>query len=116
MYNIKKIIIGIGAGIICGMFASGGGLVLVPAFIYVLNINDKTARGTAVLCILPMVITSSIMYYKENYINWKIGICCALGGIIGGTIGAKILKKISEKWIKIIFAMFLLYVSVKMLI
>lgn len=93
----------------------GGGLILVPAFIHILKMEDKLARGTATICILPMVITSSIFYYKENYINWKIGLLCAIGGVAGGIIGAKLLKKIPTKYIKILFACFLLYVSLKML-
>lgn len=116
MKNFKKALIGIIAGIICGLFASGGGLILVPAFIYLLKMEDKKARGTAVLCILPMVITSSIFYYKDKFINWQIGAMCAIGGIIGGIIGAKLLKKIKTKYIRILFTCFLLYVSIKMLI
>lgn len=116
MEKIKKPFIGLVAGMICGLFASGGGLILVPAFIYLLAIKDKIARGTAVFCILPMVVTSSIFYYRENYINWKIGIYCAIGGIVGGMIGAKLLKKIPTKYVRILFALFLFYVSIKMLI
>lgn len=114
--KIKKTIVGLIAGIICGLFASGGGLILVPAFIYLLKMEDKKARGTAVFCILPMVVTSSIFYYKENYINWKIGLGCAIGGIIGGIIGAKLLKKIPTKYVRILFTLFLFYVAIKMLI
>ena len=115
MKNIEKMVIGLIAGIICGLFASGGGLILVPAFIYILKMNDKIARGTAVVCILPMVMTSSIFYYKENYIDFKIGISCAIGGIIGGIIGAKLLKKINSKYVRILFTIFLFYVAIKML-
>lgn len=115
MEKIKKPIIGLIAGIICGLFASGGGLILVPAFIYVLKMKDKISRGTAVFCILPMVVTSSIFYYKENYIDWKIGISCAIGGIVGGIIGAKLLKKLKARYVRIIFTIFLFYVSIKML-
>ena len=115
MEKIKKPLIGLFAGIISGLFASGGGLILVPAFIYLLNMEDRKARGTAVCTILPMVITSSIFYHKENYIDWKIGISCAIGGIIGGIIGAKLLYKIPTKYIRIIFTIFLLYVGIKML-
>ena len=111
---MKKVLIGLVAGVICGLFASGGGLILVPAFVYLLEMDDKLARGTAVFCILPMVVTSSIFYYKENYINWKIGIYCAFGGIIGGIIGAKLLKKIPTKYVRILFTIFLFYVSIKM--
>ena len=79
MKNIKEILIGLIAGITCGFFASGGGLILIPAFIYLLKVEDKQARATAVCSILPMVLTSSIFYYKDNYINWKIGIQTAIG-------------------------------------
>jgi len=115
MEKIKKPLIGIIAGIISGLFASGGGLILVPAFIYILKKEDKISRGTAVLCILAMVITSVFFYYKGNYIDLKIGILCAIGGIIGGIIGAILLKKIPKKYIKILFTIFLFYVSLKML-
>ena len=115
MDKIKKSLIGIISGIICGLFASGGGLILVPSFIYILKMEDKKARATAVFCILPMVLTSSIFYYKENYINWNMGILCALGGIIGAVVGSKLLKKAKTKYIKISFIIFLFYVSLNML-
>lgn len=79
MKNIKEILIGLIAGITSGLFASGGGLILVPALIYLLKIEDKLARATTVCCILPMVIASSIFYYKDNYINWEIGLQTAIG-------------------------------------
>jgi hypothetical protein len=112
---VKKAIIGTLAGIICGLFSTGGGMILVPAFIYILNLEDSKARGTSVFCILPMVLTSSFFYYKGNFINWQIAILCAIGGAIGGYIGAKLLKKLPEKVLKILFTVFLVYVSLKML-
>ena len=113
---IKKIIIGILAGITCGLFATGGGMILVPSFVYLLGINPKRARATSLCCMLAMVIASSIFYYQNNYINWEIGILCAIGGIIGGYAGAKLLKKLSAKVLKIAFIFFLIYVSIKMII
>lgn len=115
MKKIKKPLIGFVAGIICGLFASGGGLILVPTFIYLLKMEDRKARGTAIFCILPMVVTSSIFYYKQNYIDWNVEIKCAIGGVIGGVIGARLLKKIPKKYIRILFTAFLFYVSLKML-
>ena len=113
---IKKIILGFMAGVISGFFSTGGGLILVPAFIYLLDKDSQKARGTSVFCILPMVITSSFFYYKGNYIDWKISILCAIGGTIGGYIGAKLLKKLSEKVLKVTFVVFIIYVGVKMII
>ena len=65
---LKLSTVGIIAGIISGLFSTGGGMILVPAFIYLLELDNTKARGTSVFCILPMVATSSFFYYKENYI------------------------------------------------
>ena len=74
------------------------------------------ARATSIFAILPMVVASSVFYFKGNYIDWKIGILCAIGGIIGGYIGSKLLRKLSDKVLKISFIIFLFYVSIKMII
>lgn len=113
--KIKKIILGLIAGLVSGFFASGGGMILVPAFVYLLKMDDTKARATSILCILPMVITSGIFYYKNAYIDWQIGILCAIGGIIGGYIGSKLLKKLPDKYLKLSFAIFLIYVSTKLI-
>ena len=111
----KKIIIGMLAGIISGLFSTGGGMILVPAFMYWIELDATKSRGTSVYCILPMVIASSFFYYKGNFIDWKISILCAIGGAVGGYFGAKLLKKLPEKYLKIAFTIFLIYVSFKMI-
>lgn len=112
---IKKIIIGLIAGVISGLFASGGGMIVVPALVYLLNVGEQKARATSLFVILPMVIASGIFYYKNDYIDWKIGILCAIGGMIGGYLGSKYLKKIPELYLKFFFAIFLIYVSIRMI-
>ena len=113
--NIKYAFIGLISGIISGFFSTGGGLILVPAFLHLLKMDSKKARGTSVYCILPMVITSSIFYYKSDFIDWKIALLCATGGAIGGYIGAKLLRKLPEKILKILITIFLAYVAFNML-
>lgn len=112
---LTKIMIGLSAGVICGLFGTGGGMILVPAFVYMLKIEPKRARATSICCMLVMVLTSSIFYYKSNYIDWKVGLMCAVGGIAGGYLGAKILKKIPDYILKIVFICFLIYVSYNMI-
>lgn len=111
---LVKIVIGLVAGIICGLFGTGGGMILVPAFVYILKVEPKRARATSICCILVMAITSGIFYYKSNFINWKTGLMCAMGGIVGGYLGAKILKKVPDYILKILFIVFLIYVSYNM--
>lgn len=106
---MKILLIGIIAGLISGMFSAGGGVILVPIFVYLLNLNEKRARATSLFCILPMVIVTAIVYSRNNFIDWNIGIKCAIGGIIGGIIGGKLLNKIPSKYLKISFIVFLFY-------
>lgn len=112
---MKNALIGITAGIISGMFSSGGGLILVPIYVYVLKLNEKQARATSLFCILPMVIVTAILYSRSNFINWQIGIKCAIGGIIGGVIGGKLLNKIPSKYLKISFILFLFYAGISII-
>jgi permease len=112
---LKKISIGLIAGIISGLFAAGGGMIVVPALIHIFKLEDAKARATSVFAILPMVVVSGLFYYKKDYIDWNLGIKCAIGGIIGGIIGAKLLKKMSSKTLRILFVIFLAYTSIKMI-
>ena len=104
-----EIITGLFAGIISGMFSSGGGLILIPAYTFLFKSSEKEARATTIFCILPMVIISAIFYGFSNYINWKAAILCASGGIIGSIIGSKLLNKLNSIYLKLIFIVFLIY-------
>ena len=110
--KIKKIIIGLLAGFISGLFSTGGGLILVPAFTYLLKLDTVEARATSIMCILPMVLTTSFFYAKNKYIDWKLGFLCAIGGIIGSYIGSKVISKIPTYILKISFAIFLIYCKI----
>jgi len=110
---LKLVLIGLIAGLICGFFSTGGGLILVPAFTYILKMSEQKSRGTSIFCILPMVLTSSIFYYKGHYIDWKVAILCGIGGTIGGYIGAKLLKKLPAKYLKIAFIIFIIYIAIR---
>ena len=69
MIMLKKVVIGLLAGIISGFFSSGGGLILVPAFVHILKMDDKMARATSVFCIMPMVIVTAFFYNKNNFFH-----------------------------------------------
>ena len=110
---LKKIIIGLTAGIISGLFSTGGGMILVPAFIYVLKMNEKKARASSIACIFAMVLTTSVFYFKNKYIDFGLATSCAIGGVIGGIVGAKLLNKVSDKILKITFIVFIGYIALK---
>lgn len=75
---LKKILIGLFAGIVTGLFGAGGGMILVPAFTYIFKMEERSARATSIFCILPFVCVSGFFYLKASYIDWKISLFCAI--------------------------------------
>lgn len=109
-------IIGLVGGVIGGLFGSGSGMIILPGIITFLKEDEYKARGTTLLIVLAITITSSFFYYKNNYIDWQSAILTSLGGIIGGFLGAKIMKKIPKFWLSITFYLFMIFIGMKMLL
>lgn len=107
--------IGILGGFVSGFFGAGGGLIILPALVRIIDIDEYKARGTTLATILIAILVASIFYSKFNYFDFAMSLKIAIGGIIGGFIGAKIVEKFSGFWLSIIFDIFLLYVSLKMI-
>ena len=114
---MKIAIIGILAGIINGLFGSGSGMVILPALLS--NKQDEvTARGTTIMSILFLSIISSIFYLKNsnNSIDLNAIWYVVAGGIIGGTLGSKLIKKVPVKYLQILSGVFMVYTGITMFI
>lgn len=109
-------LIGIAGGFISGFFGAGGGLILLPALVNFLKVDEYKARGTTIASILVAILVASIFYSKNNFFDFGLSVKIAIGGVVGGYIGAKIMKKIPPKYLAIIFDVFLICVSAKMII
>lgn len=116
MRKFGNILLGFIAGMISGFFGAGGGLILVPYMTLLLKEDEVKSRATTILCIFFMVLTSSFFYFKASFVDWTLAIKCAIGGIIGGIIGSKLLINLNKKILQIFFIIFLLYAGIKMII
>lgn len=111
----KHIAIGTVTGILNGLFGSGGGVIVVAAMEKFLHIDAKKSHSTAVAIILMLSIVSSVFYIKNGFFDFSILLWVSGGGIIGGLIGAKVLKKIPKKWLKILFGGLIILTAIKMI-
>lgn len=108
-------VIGIVGGFVTGFFGAGGGLVILPAVINIIKLNEYKARGTVLASVLVATLITSIFYAKYNYFDLMLVTQVAIGGTVGGFVGAKIMKKIPKILLSIIFDIFLISASIKML-
>lgn len=111
----KNMLIGFCAGMVSGLFSSGGGLLLVPYMSSILKMEEVKARATTIFCIFFMVFVSGCFYFGQNYIDWNMAVKCSVGGIIGGYVGSKVLWNSGKSFLKISFIVFLLYAGIKMI-
>lgn len=111
----KLIAIGVVAGLINGLFGSGGGTIIVPALVFLLGLQDYKAHATAIPIILPLSIISVTVYLLNNKIPFDIALLVASGGIAGSYVGAKFLNKIPVKYLRKIFGSVIIYTAIRMI-
>ncbi|WP_353097808.1 sulfite exporter TauE/SafE family protein [Tissierella praeacuta] len=113
--KVKLLSIGLITGLINGLFGSGGGTIVVPALVFLLGVNDYKAHATAISIILPLSIISTIIYFANNSIPFKIALPVAIGGMVGSYIGAKTLNKIPINILRKIFGSVIIYTAIRMI-
>lgn len=110
------VIIGLAAGILSGMIGIGGGIIIVPALVFVLGFTQQQAQGTSLgLLLLPVGILAVMNYYKQGFIDIKVVGIMSVTFILGGWLGSKIALSLPQETVKKIFAIILIVVAVKML-
>lgn len=114
--TLFAIVCGVFVGFVNGLFGGGGGMICVPFLESVLKMETKYAHATTLCVILPISLVSSLVYINKNSINLLTLLVVTLGAILGGIIGAIILKKLNSRWTKVVFAVLMLAVGIKMVI
>lgn len=107
--------IGVTSGVLNGLFGAGGGCVVVPAMEKFLDMDEKKSHATAIAVIFLMSAVSSILYIRGGWFDFSLWLPVTLGGLIGGALGAKLLSKISVRWLKIVFGSVIIVTAVKMI-
>ena len=101
-------------GFINGFFGGGGGMLLVPLLEKGANCPVKKSHATAIAIILPISIASAITYIINGFFAFLPVLTVSAGCIVGGGCGALLLKKLPTNVVKIIFAVIMVGVGVKL--
>lgn len=107
--------IGIFAGVASGFVGIGGGLVIVPALIYFLGLDQHTAQGTSLALMLPPIgILATINYHNAQSIEWWYSGVIAITFILGAWLGSKWALRISPTVVRLIFSALLFYAAISL--
>ena len=111
-----KLFTGAIIGFVNGFWGGGGGMICVPLLSYVIGVPEKKSHATTLLIMLPLSIASFVVYIFTGQILWGEAINITIGFVIGGVLGALLLKKISNAWLGIIFSVIIIAGGIKLLI
>lgn len=111
---MKVVLIGLIAGIVNGLFGSGGGTIVVPALVFILGVKDHKAHATTISIILPLTIISAFIYFRNGAIDFSIALYVVLGGVIGGFLGAKLLNRVPKNILRKAFGLFMIIAGIRM--
>jgi len=107
------LLLGVVAGIMVGLLGIGGGIVLVPAMVHVLHMDQHLAQGTSLFILLPPIGLGALrQYWKAGNVDLRAGILCATGMLFGAYIGGKIAVPMSTQMLKAFFGGFLMFSAV----
>ena len=103
-------------GMVNGFFGGGGGMVCVPILEKFLTLESKSAHAGAIAVIFPLSLVSGIVYIINGYISSFPLLLVSIGVVIGGIIGAFLLKFLPSKIIKIMFLIIMFLGGIKLIL
>jgi uncharacterized membrane protein YfcA len=113
-FNVKNSLIGIFTGFVNGIFGSGGGTLLVPILNNIVKVEEHKSHATALAIIIFLTSASSVIYVSRGTYDISLTLKVAIGSVIGGILGAKLLCKVTGKFLRISFGTIMIIAALRM--
>ncbi len=111
------LLLGLLAGVLSGLIGIGGGVIIIPALIFLFGLSQQQAQGTTLALMVPPIgILAAWTYYQRGYVDLKLAALICVGFVVGGLLGAKFATSINSDVLRKIFACSLIVIALKMLL
>lgn len=108
-------VIGLGAGMINGLFGAGGGMILVPLLTHFGSLREDEVFPSSVSIILPICVISLVFSWPGNGFDWVSALPYLLGSAIGGVFAGVWGRKIPVKWLHRFLGILILWGGIRYL-
>lgn len=110
-------LLGIAAGTLSGLIGIGGGIIIVPALVFIFGFSQHEAQGTTLALLVPPIgILAAWVYYRQGYVNIPVAASVCAGFVLGGLAGGRLATGLSSVLLERIFGAALLIIGLKMLL
>ena len=112
---IPPVLVGFGVGVLAAVMGVGGGFIMVPAMIYLLNMPTKVVIGTSLFQIIFVTAFTTFMHALTNQsVDLMLAMLLIAGGVVGAQIGANMGVKLKPEQLRILLALLVLSVCLKL--
>jgi len=115
MFYLYACLIGLASGLTSGLFGVGGGIVMVPAMMFLLKTDIKTAIGTSLAVIIPTAVMGALKHHQLSHVSWRMALAIMPMALAGGFCGAWLTRYLSSTDLKRAFGVFLVLVGARLL-
>jgi len=116
MFYVYAALIGLLGGLTSGMFGVGGGIVMVPAIMFLLKLDIKTAIGTSLAVMIPIACTGTFKHHQLDHVNWRLALAVIPLGMAGGFLSSWLTKFVPSPDLKRAFGGLLILVGARLLL
>jgi len=113
---VTAVAVGVVAGFLAGLFGVGGGILMVPALVMVMHLDQRLAHGTSLAAIVPIAVASTLSYAISGEVDWAVAACLAVGALAGAVVGTHLLRRVPERALSLAFVALLLITAVRLVL
>lgn len=113
---VGLVAVGCLAGVLSGMFGVGGGILMVPAMVLLLTMTQRRAQATSLAAIIPIAAVGALVFGVADSVDPVAAIALIVGSLAGVQLGARLMHRLSDERLTLLFSAFLAIVAVAMLL
>lgn len=113
---VISLFLGFCAGLLAGLLGVGGGSILVPGMVYLLETTQHVANGTSLAVILASAFIGGVTYYRKGMVDRNMALLLGIGATAGSIAGASIMAVLPGDVLRRVFGAFIILAGFKLLL
>lgn len=108
------VVLGVGTGVLAGLFGVGGGILFVPILVLFLELGQVEAQATSLAAILPTVIAGAWQQHRYGNVRWRAAAVLGLGAVVGVQVGVLVAHSLPEDVLRRLFGLLMIGVAAQL--
>jgi hypothetical protein len=114
MDGVWAALIGLAAGVASGVAGIGGGIIMIPAMVFVLGMEQHLAQGTSTLAILFTAVAGTMVNARNRRVDLRVALVVGLGGSAAAFFASRAAVALDAAVLQRLFGLLVLYSGARM--